>query len=604
MTTHTPAPLSPRWPGLRTRRRVIARAARPRYASVLPPPVGKKSRSTVSRSASRGSARPGTFSRMKASWKACQAGARSVNWAGSRCRRARATARFATRKASSTSASPVSTAMPRAMRSAASSASRSSSAAVSPRASGRVAISARRRSIHARYRSTSGPSAVSAAPPSGSVPRASIDSSAPGTPAVFVCSTSAPGIQAVRSVRQASSTMSQSADTPWPVAYSGCRRSGGLPPARPSRRPGRRAGRDGARTAGGRGSQSRPGRRRRGRGRRRPAPVRSRERPTPTAFPPESPRVLRCRWAVGPREARARRSRGPRDHRGDGHRRAGAPPAPRVRSPAGARTTPTSRRRPPPLPARSRPTARSPSARPRRRPRGSSAPSTTGRTPSGPPSALPGPDLPNQPQEVEHQAVAVVVHGAPAPGANRREPLTGRASSEQVQLALTQAGGPQQPRRGAGLAYVAQDDGNAREVHPVALDRERQDVNRGGHAEARLPQSEAQSTRSAEHVDGSRPASARSRRMLQPHIRLRTTRRRPLSRRRPKYCTGASRRQAPGRAGRRRFRRRVAESPDARLRTRAASRAGAWTKPADNGGPAAELSLRGLEAGSPWRRPA
>ena len=36
----------------------MAKAARPRYASVLPPPVGKKSRSTISRCGSLGSAMP------------------------------------------------------------------------------------------------------------------------------------------------------------------------------------------------------------------------------------------------------------------------------------------------------------------------------------------------------------------------------------------------------------------------------------------------------------------------------------------------------------------------------------------------------------------
>ena len=45
----------------------MVNAARPRYASVLPPPVGKKSRSTNSRSGLSGSAMPGRFRRMKAS---------------------------------------------------------------------------------------------------------------------------------------------------------------------------------------------------------------------------------------------------------------------------------------------------------------------------------------------------------------------------------------------------------------------------------------------------------------------------------------------------------------------------------------------------------
>ena len=59
--------------GLRKRRNTRVKAERPRYASVLPPPVGKKSSSTISRSARPcgvpGSARPGRFINTKASWK-------------------------------------------------------------------------------------------------------------------------------------------------------------------------------------------------------------------------------------------------------------------------------------------------------------------------------------------------------------------------------------------------------------------------------------------------------------------------------------------------------------------------------------------------------
>ena len=134
MMTLTPAPCSSFRSGWRSRRSTIAKAARPRYASVLPPPVGKKSRSTVSRSGSRGSARPGTFSRMKASWKARQRGGPSAKRSGKRCRRARATARFATRNASRAAASDASMAIPRSIRSAATPARRKSSAAVSGRA--------------------------------------------------------------------------------------------------------------------------------------------------------------------------------------------------------------------------------------------------------------------------------------------------------------------------------------------------------------------------------------------------------------------------------------------------------------------------------------
>ena len=46
-------------------------------------------------------------------------------------------------------------------------------------------------------------------------------SSTPGTSTVSVFSTSAAGIQAVRSRRQAPPVNSQSAATPWPAAYSG-----------------------------------------------------------------------------------------------------------------------------------------------------------------------------------------------------------------------------------------------------------------------------------------------------------------------------------------------------------------------------------------------
>ena len=83
------------------------------------------------------------------------------------------------------------------------------------------ASSARRASIQPRYCATSGRSAASAAAPSASAPSASIESSTPGTSTVAVFSTSALGIHAVRSRRQAPSTISQSAETPWPVAYSG-----------------------------------------------------------------------------------------------------------------------------------------------------------------------------------------------------------------------------------------------------------------------------------------------------------------------------------------------------------------------------------------------
>src|SRR5205809_731399 len=53
-------------PGLRKRRSTRVNAASPRYASVLPPPVGKKMRSTASRSASAGSTWAATFIRRNA----------------------------------------------------------------------------------------------------------------------------------------------------------------------------------------------------------------------------------------------------------------------------------------------------------------------------------------------------------------------------------------------------------------------------------------------------------------------------------------------------------------------------------------------------------
>ena len=48
-----------------------------------------------------------------------------------------------------------------------------------------------------------------------------IDNSTPGTGMVAVFSTSALGIHALRSSRHAPFTISHSAETPWPVAYSG-----------------------------------------------------------------------------------------------------------------------------------------------------------------------------------------------------------------------------------------------------------------------------------------------------------------------------------------------------------------------------------------------
>ena len=76
-------------------------------------------------------------------------------------------------------------------------------------------------SSHDRYSVTSGDNAASAAEPSASAPSACMSSTARGGSKVSVFSTSAEGVQVVRSTRQAPSTSSQSAETPWPAASSG-----------------------------------------------------------------------------------------------------------------------------------------------------------------------------------------------------------------------------------------------------------------------------------------------------------------------------------------------------------------------------------------------
>ena len=76
-------------------------------------------------------------------------------------------------------------------------------------------------SIHARYCSTSGSSAASSGGAVGErAERVHRELDALDRRGL-VFSTSAPGIHAVRSTRHSPSTISQSADTPWPVAYSG-----------------------------------------------------------------------------------------------------------------------------------------------------------------------------------------------------------------------------------------------------------------------------------------------------------------------------------------------------------------------------------------------
>ena len=84
-----------------------------------------------------------------------------------------------------------------------------------------VAMPARCASIQSRYCATSGRSAASAAAPSASARAPPSRARRPARPRSSVFSTSALGIHAVRSRRQAPSTISHSAETPWPVAYSG-----------------------------------------------------------------------------------------------------------------------------------------------------------------------------------------------------------------------------------------------------------------------------------------------------------------------------------------------------------------------------------------------
>ena len=156
---------------------------------------------------------------MKASWNARQRGA-SIS---SRFLSARATARFATRKASSASASSART-RDAALDPVGSDAREAQQLLrrLAPRALRAPRASARRASIQVAVLRRR----AAAAPPRPrhhrrAAPSASIESSTPGTSTVAVFSTSALGIQAVRSRWHAPSTISHSAETPWPVAYSG-----------------------------------------------------------------------------------------------------------------------------------------------------------------------------------------------------------------------------------------------------------------------------------------------------------------------------------------------------------------------------------------------
>ena len=228
MITATPAPHRPPSAGFRSRLMTMVKAASPRYASVLPPPVGKKSRSTVSRPAngSPGRAMPGMLRRMNASWNARQ---RGVSPSRRRRESARATARLATRKASSASGSVHRASTPASIRPAALLARKRSLPAVAFRSGSFPAVQgtvASWEAIHSRYPVTSGRSAARTASGDSSAPSASIASSTPGIASVRVFSTDASGIQVVRTVVQTGMpsgpgvSRSQSHATPWPVANS------------------------------------------------------------------------------------------------------------------------------------------------------------------------------------------------------------------------------------------------------------------------------------------------------------------------------------------------------------------------------------------------
>ena len=135
----------------RNRRSASVNAITPRYASVLPPPVGKKISSTGSRSGAGRRARRSRLSRTNASWNRCHCGSSSL----SRCRACLAIASFARPNARRASALFSTSSMPPAIRCFASVARASSTSTVSRSAA--VIFTARCRCIHLPYASGSAP---------------------------------------------------------------------------------------------------------------------------------------------------------------------------------------------------------------------------------------------------------------------------------------------------------------------------------------------------------------------------------------------------------------------------------------------------------------
>ena len=132
---------------------------------------------------------------------------------------ASAMAWFANRKASRQTGS-ASSAIPRSMRSAASRARCSSSSPVPRRFAGLAGTFAAWRPSHCRYSVTSGVSLALASAPSWRRARASMESSTPAMEAGATRSTSASGIQQVRTRLQAPSTTTAAVATLWPTANS------------------------------------------------------------------------------------------------------------------------------------------------------------------------------------------------------------------------------------------------------------------------------------------------------------------------------------------------------------------------------------------------
>jgi hypothetical protein len=214
--------------GSRSLRSARTNAASPRYASVLPPPVGKKRRSSTSRSASVGFAMPRRFIRTNASWKGRHVGGLTLSGlqpriCAVRCLAALAMVRFAMRNASSTSGS-ASSSIPIAMRWRASSQRSSRSLATSAR---RLSVGAAVRwaAIQEPYSVANALSAVRAWPRLSTPARFSIDSSTPTMVVGSTFSTSAVGIQALRTSPQwPAASMFACVDTPCPTENSNASR--------------------------------------------------------------------------------------------------------------------------------------------------------------------------------------------------------------------------------------------------------------------------------------------------------------------------------------------------------------------------------------------